>query len=238
MSNPNSSTFALILAAAGRSSRFSHRGSSDPTVKKVFTHLGGKPVWLRSVEKFFNRDDVSQAIVVVSPEDISWFRKYYSTEINRLLLLVVPGGENRVDSIRNGLVAVSPKVGYVAVHDAARPCVTEQEIAAVFSEAKKRGAALLAAPVVSTIKRVVEGQIEETVSRECLWEAQTPQVFRRDLIFEAYQQTIRDIPTDDAQLVERLGQPVFVVPTDSGNIKITTQSDLVLARFLVEKEGR
>ena len=238
MPTPENNTVALILAAAGRSSRFSHRGTSDPTVKKVFTHLGGKPVWLRSVEKFVNCEDVIQIIVVVSPEDIGWFRKYYAAEINRMLLLVVAGGENRVDSIRSGLIAVSPKVGYVAVHDAARPCVTEQEISAVFSEAKKRGAALLATPMVGTIKRVVEGQIEETVPRECLWEAQTPQVFRRELLFEAYQQRISDVPTDDAQLVERLGQPVYVVPTDYGNIKITTQSDLALAKYLVEKGGR
>jgi 2-C-methyl-D-erythritol 4-phosphate cytidylyltransferase len=237
MSESENNTFALVLAAAGRSSRFSHRGSSDPTVKKVFTHLGGKPVWLRSAEKFISRDDVSQVIIVVSPEDIDWFRKYYLSEINRMLLRIVAGGENRVDSIRNGLVAVSPKVGYVAVHDAARPCVTDREIAAVFKEAKKRGAAMLAAPIVGTIKRVVDGQIEETVPREYFWEAQTPQVFRRDLILEAYQQKIKDVPTDDAQLVERLGKPVYVVPADSGNIKITTQSDLVLAKYLVE-QGR
>jgi len=235
MSEPVNNTFALILAAAGRSSRFSQRGTSDPTVKKVFAHLGGKPVWLRCLEKFASREDVTQVIIVVAPEDIDWFRKYYMADINRMLLLAVAGGENRVDSIRNALIAVSPRVGYVAVHDAARPCVTEQEIAAVFKEAKKRGAALLAAPMVGTIKRVVEGQIEETVPREFLWEAQTPQVFRRELIFEAYQQRIRDVPTDDAQLVERLGKPVFVVPTDNGNIKITTQSDLVLAKYLVEK---
>jgi len=235
MSELENNTFALILAAAGRSSRFSHRALSDPTVKKVFTHLGGKPVWLRSVEKFASREDVTQIIVVVSPEDIDWFRKYYIVEINRLLLLVVAGGENRVDSIRNGLIAVSSRVGYVAVHDAARPCVTEQEIAAVFAEAKRHGAALLAAPVVGTIKKVADGQVEATVPREDLWEAQTPQVFRRDLILEAYRQRIRDIPTDDAQLVERLGQPVSVVPADRGNIKITTPSDLVLAKYLVEK---
>ena len=234
MSAPENNTFALILAAAGRSSRFSRRGSSDPTVKKVFAHLGGKPVWLRSVEKFTSRDDVRQVIIVVAPEDISWFRKYYISEINRMLLLVVAGGENRVDSIRNGLLAVSTRVGYVAVHDAARPCVTEQEIAAVFTAAKKRGAALLAAPVVGTVKRVVEGQVEETVPRELLWEAQTPQVFRRDLILEAYQQKMRDVPTDDAQLVERLGHPVHIVPSDRGNLKITMQSDLVLAKYLVE----
>ena len=234
MSEPENNKFALILAAAGKSSRFSRSGSGDPTAKKVFTHLGGKPIWLRSVEKFINRDDVTQIIVVVSPEDIDWFRKYYIADINRLLLLVVAGGVERVDSIRGGLLAVSPKVGYVAVHDAARPCVTEQEIAAVFAEAKRRGAALLATPMVGTIKKVVEGRIEETASRAYLWEAQTPQVFRRELILEAYQQRIRDIPTDDAQLVERLGQPVYVVPAEHGNIKITTQSDLVLAKYLVE----
>jgi len=237
MSEPDHSTFALILAAAGKSSRFSREGSGDPTVKKTFMHLGGMPIWLRCVEKFLNREDVTQIIVVVAPEDIDWFRKYYMSDINRLLLLVVTGGENRVDSIRHGLMAVNSKVDYVAVHDAARPCIMDNEIAAVFSAAKKYGAALLAAPVVGTVKKVVEGQIEETVQREYLWEAQTPQVFRREWILQAYQQKIRDIPSDDSQLVERLGQPVYVVPSDRGNIKITTPSDLVLAKYLVE-QGR
>jgi len=226
--------FALILAAAGRSTRFARRELSDSAVKKPFVHLGGKPIWLRCVEKFISRDEVTQVIIVVAPDDISWFRQYYISEINHKLLQVVAGGENRVDSIRSGLVAVSPRMDYVAIHDAARPFVTDQEITAVFAAAKKQGAALLAAPVVGTIKRVADGLIEATVSRENLWEAQTPQVFRRDLILEAYRQTIKDVPTDDAQLVERLGQPVQVVPTDRGNLKITTQSDLVLAKYLVE----
>jgi 2-C-methyl-D-erythritol 4-phosphate cytidylyltransferase len=234
MSESENNTFALILAAAGKSTRFSREGSPDSAVKKTFAHLGGKPIWLRSVEKFLSHEEVTQIIIVVAPEDTSWFRKYYAAEINRLLLLVVAGGENRFDSVSNGLVAVSPKVGYVAVHDAARPCVTEQEIAAVFREAKKHGAAVLAAPVVGTVKKVVEGQVEMTVPREEYWEAQTPQVFRRDLILEAYRQTIRDVPTDDAQLVERLGKPVYIVPADRGNIKITTQADLMQAKHLVE----
>jgi len=234
MSEPENSTFALLLAAAGKSTRFSRRGEYDPTVKKTFAHLGGKPIWLRSVEKFINREDVTQVIVIIAPEDIDWFRKYYLSEINRMLLLVMSGGENRVDSIRNGLIAVSPRVNYVAIHDAARPCVTEQEITDVFEAAKKYGAALLATPVVGTVKKTGNGIIEATIPRENLWEAQTPQVFRRELILEAYRQKIRDIPTDDAQLVERLGQPVHIVPADRGNIKITTQSDLVLAKYLVE----
>ena len=234
MSKQENNTFALILAAAGKSTRFSHRGKYDPTVKKTFAHLDGRPIWLRCVEKFISRSDVTQVIVVVAPEDIDWFRKYYLSEINRLLLLVVMGGESRFDSISNALVAVNAKVDYVAIHDAARPCVTEHEIAAVFSAATKHGAALLAAPVVGTIKKVVEGQIEATVSRENLWEAQTPQVFRRELILEAYRQHVRDVPTDDAQLVEWLGKPVHIVPADRSNIKITTQGDLVLAKHLIE----
>ena len=237
MSEPKNNTFALILAAAGSSSRFSRMESPNPTVKKTFIHLGGKPVWLRCVEKFLSRDDVSQGIIVIALEDITWFRQYYMSEINRLYLTVVAGGENRVDSIRNGLIAVSPRVGYVAVHDAARPCVSDQEITDVFAAAKKYEAALLATPVVGTIKKVVDGQIEATVSRENLWEAQTPQVFRRELIIEAYQQKISDVPTDDAQLVERLGHSVCVVPADRGNIKITTPFDMVLAKHLIE-QGR
>ena len=237
MPDSEHATFALILAAAGRSTRFSHSGSSDPTVKKTFMHLGGKPVWRRCIEKFVSRGDVTQVIIVVSPEDIAWFRKYYISEINRLMLLVVAGGEDRVDSIRSGLVAVSPRVDYVAVHDAARPCVTDQEIANVFNAAKKHGAALLAAPVVDTIKKVSGEYIETTLPREALWKAQTPQVFRRELLMSAYQQKTREVPTDDAQLVEQLGHPVYIVPTDHGNIKITTQADMVLAKYLVE-QGR
>jgi len=232
MSESENNTFALILAAAGKSTRFSRGG--DPMVKKTFAHLDGKPIWLRSVEKFISREDVTQVIIVVSPEDIDWFRKYYLSEINRHYFLVVAGGENRVDSIRSGLLAVNSRVGYVAVHDAARPCVTKQEIDDVFTAAKKHGAALLAAPVVSTLKKVVDGKIEETVPREHFWEAQTPQVFRRELILEAYQQRISGVPTDDAQLVEWLDKPVYIVPSDSGNIKITTHSDLILAKYLVE----
>ena len=228
-------TFSLILAAAGRSSRFSREGSSDPAVKKTFAHLGGKPVWLRCVEKFASRDDVVQIIIVIAPDDITWFRKYYMSDINRMLLLVVQGGENRVDSIRNALVSVTAKADFVAVHDAARPCVSAQEIAAVFKAAKKAGAALLAAPAVGTIKKVSEDYVEATLPRESLWEAQTPQVFRRELLINAYQQHTKDVPTDDAQLVERLGHPVYIVPADRDNIKITTQADLVLAKYLVEK---
>ncbi|MDR0522602.1 MAG: 2-C-methyl-D-erythritol 4-phosphate cytidylyltransferase [Planctomycetaceae bacterium] len=231
----NSGLFALVLAAAGQSSRFSGKDGTDRTIKKTFVRLGGKPVWLRCVDLFRKQESLAQIIVVVAPEDIGWFRQYYAGEINSMLISVVAGGENRVDSIRRGLMSVSPKVDYVAVHDAARPCVSVQEIAAVLSAAQKYGAAVLAAPIVATVKKAAGDQIEKTIPREGLWESQTPQVFRRELLLEAYQQRISFIPTDDAQLVELLGHPVYIVPSDRRNIKITTPSDLMLAKYWLEQ---
>ncbi|GHT41236.1 2-C-methyl-D-erythritol 4-phosphate cytidylyltransferase [Planctomycetales bacterium] len=226
--------FAVILAAAGQSSRFSAKKTAGPSAKKTFVHLEGKPLWLHSAEKFNSRSDVVQIVVVVAPEDIAWFRQYYLAEINRMYLIVVAGGSERVVSVRNALAAVSPKAQYVAVHDAARPCVTQEDIEAVFQEARKTGAALLASPVVGTLKRVKDGYVETTVNREDVWEAQTPQVFRRDILEAAYKQKMIGTPTDDSLLVELLDVPVSVVSGDRLNIKVTTPSDLFLARWVLQ----
>jgi 2-C-methyl-D-erythritol 4-phosphate cytidylyltransferase len=235
LSENDSAVFSVVLAAAGKSSRFAGR-SSEPAIKKPFAQLNGKPVWLCAAEKFLNRDDVAQLIVVVAPEDLSWFRQYYINEINRFLITVVAGGAERIDSVRSALLAVSNRSGYVAIHDAARPCVKEEDIEKVFQAAQQYGAALLASPMLGTVKRVGGGIVETTVSRSNLWEAQTPQVFRRDIILDAYQQKVVGVPTDDAQLVEMAGLPVHIVPTDRWNIKITTQTDLKIAKWLTVGE--
>jgi 2-C-methyl-D-erythritol 4-phosphate cytidylyltransferase len=125
---------------------------------------------------------------------------------------------------------VKPDISYIAVHDAVRPCITGEWIGRVFDEARKTGAAILGIPVHATLKRVGSNrQIEETVSRENLWEAQTPQVFKRELLLEAYAKRGSFAATDEAQLVERLGKPVSVVMGSPINIKITTREDLRLA---------
>lgn len=227
---------AVILAAAGKSSRFQgENGEAVP--KKTFAGLLGKPVWLHSAERFSRRDDVEQLIVVVSPEDITWFRQYYAEEINRMYLLVVPGGEQRVDSVRNALQAVRKDIELVAVHDAARPCFRDELIDAVFEKARSEGAAMLASPIVGTVKRVRENRIVETVPREELWEAQTPQVFRREIIKTAFNRRGDSNPTDDAALVEQIGFSVFVVSSDRWNIKITTQTDLTLAELILSAQN-
>ena len=219
------STFACILPAAGKSSRF-----RDKNYKKPFAPLAGRAVWLHSAERFLHRDDVKQVILVISPEDREYFDFKFSSNVAILGIDVVEGGAERADSIEKALARVKPECDMICVHDAARPCLADEWISKVFAQAEQSGAAILALPVASTLKRVQAGNtIEETVSRENLWEAQTPQVFRRELLLQAYAQRGGFQATDDAQLVERLGKPVSVVTGSPVNLKITTQEDLRLA---------
>ena len=131
--------------------------------------------------------------------------------------------------MQKALERIKPEIDFVAIHDAARPCIVDAWISDIFAAAEKTGAAIPAIPVSGTLKRVAGGMITETVSREGLWEAQTPQVFRRDLLLKAYAQRGGFNATDDAQLVERTGHRVTIVPGSSMNLKITTREDLRLA---------
>lgn len=222
--------FAVILPAAGQSSRFKH-----PNYKKPFAPLAGRAVWLHAAERFLQRDDVRQTIVVIAPEDREHFDFKFASNAAILGITVVEGGRERADSIQNALARVQPECDFVAVHDAVRPCLAEAWVTRVFEEAVRTGAALLALPVAATLKRVGPRQtVEETVSREGLWEAQTPQVFRRELLVEAYARRGGAAATDDAALVERLGHPVAVVTGSPLNLKITSQDDLRLAEQVLK----
>ena len=218
-------TFAVILPAAGKSSRF-----HDQHYKKPFITLADRAVWLHSAEKFLNREDVKQVIIVISPEDREDFQMKFGANIAILGIEVVEGGAERSDSVRNALERVRPDVDFVAVHDAARPCIANEWIDSVFAAAAETGAAILAIPVAGTLKRVAaDNAIAETIPRDQLWEAQTPQVFRRDVLVAAYANETAEPATDDAELVQRLGTPVKVVAGSPINLKITTREDLRLA---------
>ena len=218
-------TFAVILAAAGQSSRF-----RDQHYKKPFAPLDNRAVWLHSAEKFLNRDDVKQLILIIAAEDREQFDSKFAANVAILGIEVVEGGAQRADSVQNALERVRDDVDFIAVHDAARPCLANEWIDAVFAAAEESGAAILGVPVAGTLKRVGKNQtINETVSRESLWEAQTPQVFRRQLLIDAFARRGTSQPTDEAQLVEQAGQPVTVVPGSPINFKITTKEDLRFA---------
>jgi 2-C-methyl-D-erythritol 4-phosphate cytidylyltransferase len=213
------------MAAAGKSSRF-----KDKHYRKPFAPLDNRAVWLHSADKFINRDDVKQFIIVISPDDRESFQSKFGANVAILGIDVVDGGAERSDSVAQALARVKPDVDYVAVHDAARPLLANEWIDQVFEAAEKTGAAILATPVTSTLKRVAaDNTIEETVPRAGLWAAQTPQVFRRDWLLDAYAQRGDEPATDDAELVQRLGHPVTVVPGSAINFKVTTKEDLRLA---------
>ena len=227
--------FAVILPAAGRSTRF-----GDPTRKKTYADLDGRGVWLRAADPFAGRDDVAQIIVAIHPEDRALFDRRYGAEVAFRGITVVEGGAERFDTIALALAAVLPEVDHVAVHDAARPCLTAEQVSAVFAAAVEHGAALLAVPVADTLKRVgTDGRTVATVPRAGLYGAQTPQVFRRDLLEAAYAARESLLAagtaiTDDAQLVEALGHPCMVVPGSAMNLKITTPDDLKLAAAILQ----
>ena len=218
------SRFSVILPAAGKSSRF-----RDKKLKKPFARLNGRAVWLHSAEKFINRDDVLQVILVISAEDREYFDSKFAANAAILGISVVEGGAERADSVERGLSCVKPEADFVCVHDAARPCLAEEWINQIFQAAEKYGGAIFATPITGTIKRVKDQTIRETVSRQGLWEAQTPQVFPRELLLEAYAQRNGFAATDEAQLIERLGKPVTIVPGSPLNRKISTVADLRLA---------
>lgn len=217
--------FAVILPAAGKSRRF-----KDAHYRKPFAPLANRAVWLHSAERFMNRNDVVQLILVIAPEDRDDFFFKFGSNVAILGIEVVEGGKERSDSVAAALEKVKPEAEFVCIHDAARPCLADAWIDRIFEAAQKTGAAIFALPVAGTLKRVGENhRIAETVSREGLWEAQTPQVFRRELIEQAYARRGGFRATDDAQLVERLGKPVTVVTGSPVNLKIATKEDQRLA---------
>lgn len=227
--------FAVIVPAAGRSTRF------GGNVKKPYATLDGRPVVIRTLEHFINRPDVVQTILAAAPEDMEEVKRKFGANLSFMGVKLVEGGAERHETVAKALEQVKDEAGFVAVHDAVRPCVTEAMIDAVFAQATKSGAAILAAPVRATLKRVgTANSIEGTVSREGLWEAQTPQVFRKDWLIEAYanRQEEGETITDDAQLVERLGKIVSAVESDLSNLKITSQEDLRLAEVILKSRPR
>jgi 2-C-methyl-D-erythritol 4-phosphate cytidylyltransferase len=218
-------TFAVIMPAAGQSSRF-----KDPSYKKPFAPLAGRAVWLHAAERFLQRDDVKQVIVVISADDREYFQMKFGANMAIMGIEAVNGGATRSASVQAGLARVKPDVDFVAVHDAARPVLADKWVDQVFDTARKTGAAILATPVTGTLKRVDGAKIiADTVDRTNLWEAQTPQVFKRQLLLDAHAGADSDSATDDAELVQRLGVPVSIVLGSALNLKITTKEDLVMA---------
>jgi 2-C-methyl-D-erythritol 4-phosphate cytidylyltransferase len=224
---------AVVIPAAGAGERFGGK------VKKPFAQIDNRPIFIRSIELFINRSDVCQVLLTVSPDDYDVVKEKYAANLMFMGIRLVKGGAERFDSVRLALEHVDEAAELICVHDAVRPCVFESWIDQVFQQAAKTGAAILAAPLTGTIKRVKGDAVEKTISRKGLYEAQTPQVFRKELLLKAYAEMPADFhPTDDAEVVERAGQAVAIVPTDYRNLKITTPGDMTLAAAILKEISR
>lgn len=227
--------FAVILPAAGQSSRM--QGLQR---KKPFTELKGRPVWVRTAEVFLRREDVCQVILVVPPDDLEWFQETFRANLAFMSIQICTGGATRADSVRNGLQQVGSEADFIAVHDAARPLLTTMWVDQIFAAAARHGAAIPGLRITSTVKKVdAQGIIQQTVDRTGLVQAQTPQVFRRELLEQAYEQVQNpELATDEASLLQSCGCPVHVIDGWPQNIKLTTAEDFRLAELLIASVQR
>jgi len=236
---------AVILPAAGLGTRMGRTSAETAgTSRKQFMLLEGSPILLHTVRKFAACDRVSEIVVALRREDLEWVGDLLRGEIRNKSVRVVEGGNSRQESVERGLAAVSPDTELVAVHDAVRPFIDLEIIEKAIDEAHEYGAAIVGIVPVDTVKQVSGAQatgakIRSTISRERLVLAQTPQVFRYDLLKQAFEAARRDsfVGTDESSLVERLEQvEVRVVMGSDRNIKITKPGDMDLARLFLEQE--
>ena len=223
---------SAIIVAAGKGIRM-----NDPT-RKQYLDLAGRPILAHSIMVFDTCELIDNIFLVVPKEDIEYCRN----NIVPLMKLknginLVAGGEQRQNSVYNGLQAIDKKTDTVVVHDGVRPFVQPDELESCILGARKFGACILGIPAGDTIKYVgTSGFIEKTLERDRIWLAQTPQAFKYELIIKAHETAWRDgyIGSDDACLVERLGVSVKIINGSKNNIKITVREDLVIARAMLD----
>lgn len=221
---------AAIIVAAGAGLRM---GGID----KLFADVGGMPLLARTLAAFEACPSVDQIILVASGSNLDRCLKLVRSYGFKKVTELVPGGARRQDSVQQGLDQVKDSL-WVLIHDGVRPFIDDALIAAGIEAAREYGASVAAVPVKDTIKVVnADHLVRNTPKRETLWAAQTPQVFRIDVIRAAYRDAFGDV-TDDAMLLERLGQPVKVYPGSYENIKITTPEDLDLAECILKRRGK
>jgi len=226
----NNKKIAVIIAAAGSGNRM---GSGIP---KQYLEIMGKPVLTRAVEAFVQNASTDEIYVVVNEDYVETSRKEYR---NSKIKQIVSGGAERQDSVYAALSVLPADVDFVLVHDGARPFVTNAAIDALIESAVSHGAAVMAVPVKDTIKAAEDEIFTNTLDRSRLYAIQTPQGFRRKLLITAYQKAFEEnfYGTDDAVLVEKMGEKVYLVKGDYNNIKITTKEDVAVGEAIVAAQS-
>ncbi|MBO6523392.1 MAG: 2-C-methyl-D-erythritol 4-phosphate cytidylyltransferase [Balneolaceae bacterium] len=229
------SKLAVIIPAAGSGSRMGAR------VPKPFLKLRGVSILEHTIRAFARVDEVDQIIVSTSSEwiiEVKTILENFKGEVKSLDVVV--GGKERQDSIYNAFSKISVEIDLIAVHDAVRPFICKELIKECCETASAVGGAIVAVPAKDTIKKVnIDLVINSTPDRSDLWQAQTPQIFQKNLLIEAYDSAIQEkfMGTDDASLVERIGGVVKIIEGDRRNLKITYPIDLKVAELILDERG-
>jgi 2-C-methyl-D-erythritol 4-phosphate cytidylyltransferase len=223
---------AAIIVAAGDSRRMGF--------DKLFATIAGRPVIAHTINAFERAGSVDEVIVVAREDRQSEIKTIVRDENFKKVRSIIPGGKHRQDSVRVGLNRLEAATKYVAVHDAARPLITAEQIQLVFEQCQIHAAASLAEPISDTLKYAdAEIFVTGSVDRHRLYAMQTPQIFERQLIEDAYRAVYAENAsvTDEVSAVERLGRKVILVPNKDLNFKITYPRDLALAEFVLKQRG-
>ena len=222
-----------IIVAAGDSRRMGF--------DKLFATIAGRPVIAHTIQAFERAGCVGGIIVVAREDRLAEIKKIVRDEKLKKVRSIIPGGKHRQDSVRAGLDRLEAGAEYVAVHDAARPLITTEQIERVFEQCRLHAAASLAEPISDTLKYAdTEFFVAGPVDRHQLYAMQTPQIFERRLIEDAYRAVYAENAsvTDEVSAVERLGRKVILVPNQELNFKITYPRDLALAEFVLTQRIR
>ena len=224
---------SAVIVAAGSSRRMGFN--------KSFATIAGEPVIAHTIRAFERSRSVTEIIVVAREDQHDEIRELARAKSFEKVRSIIAGGEHRQDSVRAGLNRLDVDAKYVAVHDAARPLITPEQIERVFEQCQTHGAAALAEPITDTIKRVdVDFVVAGSVDRHQLYAMQTPQIFERGLIEEAYRAVYAGnvSVTDEVSAVERFGRKVVLVLNEDFNFKITYPRDLGLAEFVLKQRAQ
>jgi 2-C-methyl-D-erythritol 4-phosphate cytidylyltransferase len=215
-----------VIPAAGSGERFGG--------KKQFKIMGGRPLLFHTLKPFIDSELINEIVVVAPKNDVQQLSRELKSMISVKPVMVVAGGNTRQKSVFNGLKAASDSSELICVHDAVRPFVTKELIEKTVNACSEHDGVIVAQPSTDTIKKVMDNQILETLQREIIWRAQTPQVFSKSALQEALKMAEEENiqGTDEASLLERIGYQVGFVEGSSLNIKITTEEDWVFAEAI------
>jgi 2-C-methyl-D-erythritol 4-phosphate cytidylyltransferase len=221
---------SAIILAAGSGSRFGE--------KKQFKELNGKPIWFYSLNTFIQSESVDELILVIPNDSLETLKQsQVFTSLNKTNnIKLVSGGESRKDSVFNGLKVVKKAIDIVCIHDAARPFIKASYIKHSVEACSEFDGAIIAIPSVDTVKKVDKQIIKNTIDRESLWMAQTPQTFKKDKLLYAIKNSSHLNITDESMLMEEANFKIKLIEGDHSNFKITNEIDWELAKVIVGGE--